>query len=93
MIVPYSRNHKSVGVAHKKNAMKNQLKFTLATMRQYWLGKTKPKQEILGVWGSCASSLVQWIGFWVMEQSGDNRATQFLFRRLLLMFNVAMLHQ
>ena len=84
MIVLYSRNHKNVGVAHNKNVMKNQLKFTLATMRQYWLGKTKPKQEILGVWGSCASSLVQWIGSWVMEQSGDNRATQFFIQKVAI---------
>ena len=35
----------------------------------------------MGAWGSCACSLVRQIGSRVMEQSGDNRATQFLFRR------------
>ena len=43
-IVLYSRNHKGVGVAHKKTSPKNQPQFILTTMRQYWLGKTKPKQ-------------------------------------------------
>ena len=34
--------------------------------------------DTLGAWGSCARSLVRQIGSRVMEQSGDNRATQFL---------------
>jgi len=37
--------------------------------------------EILGAWGSNTCSLAWWIGSWVMEQTGDNRATQFLIRK------------
>ena len=44
MIVLYSRDHKDLGVAHEKTLTKNQPPFPLTTMRQYWLGKTKPKQ-------------------------------------------------
>ena len=40
--------------------------------------------ETLGAWGTCAHSLVRQIGSWVMEQSGDNRATQFLIRRIAI---------
>ena len=43
-IVLYSRNHKRVGVAHEIISPKNQPQFSQMTMRQYWLGKTKPKQ-------------------------------------------------
>ena len=43
-IVVYSRDHKGVGVAHKIKLPKKQPQFSLTTMRQYWLGKTKPKQ-------------------------------------------------
>ena len=31
-------------MAHKITSPKNQPQFPLMTMRQYWLGKTKPKQ-------------------------------------------------
>ena len=31
-------------MAHEITSPKNQLKFSLMTMSQYWLGKTKPKQ-------------------------------------------------
>ena len=31
-------------MAHKVTTPKNQPQFSLLTMRQYWLGKTKPKQ-------------------------------------------------
>ena len=44
MIVLYSRDHKGVGVAHKITSPKNPFQFSLTMMRQYWLGKTKPKQ-------------------------------------------------
>ena len=44
MIVVYSRNHKGVGMAHEIASPKNQRQFSLTTMRQYWLGITKPKQ-------------------------------------------------
>ena len=37
-IVLYNRDHKGVGMAHA------QPQFSVTTMRQYWLGKTKPKQ-------------------------------------------------
>ena len=47
-IVMYSRDHKGVGMAHKTSSPKNQPQFTLTTMRQYWLGKTKPKQALDG---------------------------------------------
>ena len=40
--------------------------------------------ETLGAWGSCARSLVRWIGSQVMEQSGDNRATQFLIQKVAI---------
>ena len=43
-ILLYSRDHKGVGVAHKIISPKNQPQISLMTMRQYWLGKTKPKQ-------------------------------------------------
>ena len=43
-IVLYSRDHKGVGVAHRIISPKNQPQFSLMTMRQYWLGKTNPKQ-------------------------------------------------
>ena len=43
-IVLYSRDHKGVGVAHKITSPKTQPQFPLMTMRQYWLGKTKPKK-------------------------------------------------
>ena len=35
--------HTGVGMAHKITSPKNQSQFSLTTMRQYWLGKTKPK--------------------------------------------------
>ena len=38
--------------------------------------------ETLGTWGSCAYSLVRWIGSPIMEQSGDNRVTQFLIQKV-----------
>ena len=41
MMVLYS---KGLGMAHEKISPKNQRHFSLMTMRQYWLGKTKPKQ-------------------------------------------------
>ena len=44
MIVLYSKDHKGVGMAHVKTSPKSQPQFSLTTMRQYWLGKTKPKQ-------------------------------------------------
>ena len=44
MIVLYSRDHKGVGVAHEITPPKNQPQSSLMMMRQYWLGKTKPKQ-------------------------------------------------
>ena len=44
MIVLYSRDHIGVGVAHKIISPKNQTQISQITMRQYWLGKTKPKQ-------------------------------------------------
>ena len=40
--------------------------------------------ETLGAWGSCVCSLVRQIGSWVMEQSGDNRATQFLIQKVAI---------
>ena len=40
--------------------------------------------ETLGAWGSCACSLVRRIGSRVMEQSGDNRATQFLIQKVVI---------
>ena len=46
MIILYSRDHKEVGVAHKIISPKNQPQFSQMTMRQYRLGKTKPKQAI-----------------------------------------------
>ena len=45
-IVLYSRDHKGVGVVHEIASPKNQPQFSLMMMRQYWLGKTKPKQAI-----------------------------------------------
>ena len=41
MVVVYSRDHKGVGVAHEIKSPKKQPQFM---MREYWLGKTKPKQ-------------------------------------------------
>ena len=43
-IVLYSRDHKGVGVAHRITSLKHQPQFSLTMMRQYWLGKTNPKQ-------------------------------------------------
>ena len=40
--------------------------------------------ETLGAWGSCAHSLVRRIGSQVMEQSGDNRASQFLIQKIAI---------
>ena len=40
--------------------------------------------ETLGARGSCARSLVRRIGSRVMEQSGDNRATQFLIQKVAI---------
>ena len=40
--------------------------------------------ETLGAWGSCARSLVRRIGSRVMEQSGDNRANQFLIQKVAI---------
>jgi len=40
--------------------------------------------KTLGAWGSCARSLVRQISPWVMEQSGDNRATQFLIQKVAI---------
>ena len=39
VIVLYSKDHKSLGMAHEKASPKNQPQFSLTTMRQY-----KPKQ-------------------------------------------------
>ena len=44
MIVLYGRDHKGVGMAHKITSPKIQPQFSQAMMRQYWLGKTKPKK-------------------------------------------------
>ena len=44
MIVLYSRDHKGLGMAHEKASPENQPQFSLTMTRQYWLGKTKPKQ-------------------------------------------------
>ena len=43
-VVVYSRDHKGVGVAHELISCKKQPQFPLKTIRQYWLGETKPKQ-------------------------------------------------
>ena len=44
-IVLHSRDHKGVGVAHEMTSPKNQPQyFQMMMMRQYWLGKTQPKQ-------------------------------------------------
>ena len=40
--------------------------------------------ETLGAWGSCAHLLARRIGSRVMEQSGDNRATQFLIQKVTI---------
>ena len=40
----YSRNHKGVGVTHEIISPIKQPQFPLTTMRQYRLGKTKPKR-------------------------------------------------
>ena len=40
--------------------------------------------ETLGALGACACSLVRRIGSRVMEQSGDNRATQFLIQKVAI---------
>ena len=40
--------------------------------------------ETLVAWGSGARSLVRQIGSRVMEQTGDNRATQFLIQKISL---------
>ena len=40
--------------------------------------------ETLGAWGSCARSLVRRIGSRVIEQSGDNRVTQFLIQKVAI---------
>ena len=42
--VLYIKEQKGVGVAHEITSPKNQLQFSLMTMRQYWLSKAKPKQ-------------------------------------------------
>ena len=46
MIVVYSKDDKGVGVAHEIASPKNSLNFPRGSMmmRQYWLGKTMPKQ-------------------------------------------------
>ena len=36
------------------------------------------------VWGSCVRSLVRRIGFRVIEQSSDNRTTQFLIQKIAI---------
>jgi len=40
--------------------------------------------ETLGAQRSYADSLVRWIGSQVMEQPGDNRATQFLIQKVTI---------
>ena len=42
-IVVYSRDQKGVSVAHEITSPEKQPQFSQTTMRQYWLGKTKPK--------------------------------------------------
>ena len=49
MIVLYSRDHKGVGVVHEITSPKNQPQFSLIPIRQYWLGKTKPKQAFRSI--------------------------------------------
>ena len=44
--------------------------------------------ETLGAWGPCTHSLVRRIGSRVMEQSGDNRATQFLIQKAAAMLHL-----
>ena len=40
--------------------------------------------ETLGAWGSCARSLVRRIGSRVVEQTGDNRACEFLIQKIAI---------
>ena len=42
-IVVYSRDYKGVGMAHEIISPKKQPQFPLTTIKQYWLGETKPK--------------------------------------------------
>ena len=39
-------SYSTTNVAHEKTSPKNQPKFSLMMMRQYWLGQTNPKQAI-----------------------------------------------
>ena len=49
-VVVYSRDHKGVGMTNEIILPKiKQPQFPLTAMRQYWLGKTKPKQAFR--WG------------------------------------------
>ena len=57
-IVLYSKEHKGVGVAHKITSPKKQPQFPLMTMRQHWLGKTKPKQAFRLI-GNAFNKLLQ----------------------------------
>ena len=43
-IVLYSRDHKGVDIAHEIISPENQPQFSQTMMKQYWLGKTKPKK-------------------------------------------------
>ena len=42
-----SEDHKGWGMAHKTTSSKNQPQVSLTMMRQYRLGKTKPKQAFV----------------------------------------------
>ena len=56
-IVLYSKDHKGVGMAHEITLPKNQPQSSLTTMKQYWLGKTKPKQAFRLTWNTFSKLL------------------------------------
>ena len=70
-IVLYSRDHKGVGVAHEITSLKKQPQFTLTMTRQYWLGKTKPKQAFRSIRNVFNKLLRNLKNVYLMEFSTD----------------------
>ena len=71
MTVLYSRDHKGVGVAHEITSPKNQPQFSQTMMRQYWLGKTKPKQAFKSTQNTFKKLLWNFFLNYLMEFSTD----------------------
>ena len=70
-IVVYSRDHKGVGMAHEIISPQKKLRFLLTTIRQYWLGETKPKQAFRSTQNAFNKLLRNFKKYYLTEFSTD----------------------